>query len=28
MNEFMKGIIYSLIGLVWDTVMTIFVCLC
>jgi len=28
MNEFMKDIIYSLIGLVWDTEMTIFVCLC
>jgi len=28
MNEFMKGIIYSLIGSAWDTTMTIFVCLC
>jgi len=23
MNEFMKGIIYNLIGSVWDTIMTI-----
>jgi len=25
MNQFMKGIIYSLIGSAWDTIMTIFV---